>query len=78
MARLDNLTPSEKKFLDDAIAEAERVAGKKLNKPNRNIVLNRARAQLESQRYADQQRTLRDEERQQANFVWSKPQGFRR
>ncbi|HEI8983176.1 TPA: hypothetical protein SLO92_005304 [Klebsiella pneumoniae] len=78
MARLDNLTPAEKKFLDDAIAEAERAAGKKLNKPNRHIVLNRARAQIESQRYAERQKALRDEERHQANFVWSKPQGFRR
>ncbi len=31
MTRLTNLTPAEKKFIDDAIAAAERAAGKKLN-----------------------------------------------
>ena len=46
MARLTNLTPAEKKFLDDAVAAAERASGKKLNQPNRHIVLNRARAQI--------------------------------
>ncbi|HED2291088.1 TPA: hypothetical protein R4Y07_004786 [Escherichia coli] len=35
MTRLTNLTPAEKKFIDDAIAAAERAAGKKLNQPNR-------------------------------------------
>ena len=66
MTRLTNLTPAEKKFIDDAIAAAERAAGKKLNQPNRHIVLNRARAQIESQRYADRQRALREDERQQS------------
>lgn len=78
MTRLNNLTPAEKKFIDDALAAAERASGKKLNQPNRHIVLNRARSQIESQRYAEQQRKIRDEERQQAEFVWSKPKGFRR
>ena len=41
---------------------------KKLNQPNRHIVLNRARAQIESQRHADRQRSLREEERRQAEF----------
>ena len=61
------------KFLDDAIAAAERASGKKLNQPNRHIVLNRARAQIESQRYADRQRALREDERQQSEFAWSRP-----
>jgi acyl-CoA reductase-like NAD-dependent aldehyde dehydrogenase len=68
MNRLTNLTPAEKKFLDDAIAAAERASGKKLNQPNRHIVLNRARAQIESQRYADRQRALREDERQQSGL----------
>ena len=46
MTRLTNPDPAEKKFIDDAIAAAERAAGKKLNQPNRHIVLNRARAQV--------------------------------
>ena len=73
MNRLTNLTPAEKKFLDDAIAAAERASGKKLNQPNRHIVLNRARAQIELQRYADRQRALREDERQQSEFAWSRP-----
>ena len=66
------------KFLDDAIAAAERASGKKLNQPNRHIVLNRARAQIESQRYADRQRALREDERQQSEFAWSRPRAPRR
>ena len=46
MTRLTNLTPAEKQFLDDAVAAAGRASGKKLNQPNRHIVLNRARAQI--------------------------------
>ena len=77
MNRLTNLTPAEKKFLDDAIAAAESVR-QKLNQPNRHIVLNRARAQIESQRYADRQRALREDERQQSEFAWSRPRAPRR
>ena len=73
MKRLINLTPAEKRFLDDAVAAAERASGKKLNQPNRHIVLNRARAQIESQRQAERQRSAREEERQQAEFTWSRP-----
>ena len=72
MTRLTNLTAAEKNF-DEAVAAAERVSGKKLNQQNRHIVLNRARAQIESQRHADRQRALHDEERQQADFTWSRP-----
>ena len=73
MKRLISLTPAEKRFLDDAVAAAERASGKKLNQPNRHIVLNRARAQIESQRQAERQRSAREEERQQAEFTWSRP-----
>jgi len=52
MSRLTELTPAEKRFLEDAVAAAERAAGKKLNQPNRRIVLNQARAQIESARSA--------------------------
>ncbi|MBD7116742.1 hypothetical protein HPO49_26680, partial [Klebsiella pneumoniae] len=45
---------------------------------NRHIVLNRARAQIESQRYADRQRALREDERQQSEFAWSRPRAPRR
>lgn len=42
MTRLTDLTPVEKKFIDDAIAAAECAAEKKRNQPNRHIVLNAA------------------------------------
>ena len=77
MKRLINLTPAEKRFLDDAVAAAEGVR-QKLNQPNRHIVLNRARAQIESQRQAERQRSAREEERQQAEFTWSRPRAPRR
>jgi acyl-CoA reductase-like NAD-dependent aldehyde dehydrogenase len=76
--RDDQPDACREKFLDDAVAAAERASGKKLNQPNRHIVLNRARAQIESQRHADRQRALREEERQQAEFTWSRPRSPRR
>lgn len=78
MTRLTNLTPAEKKFLDEAVAAAERASGKKLSQQQRRIVLDQARVQIESQRYADRQLALRDEERQQADFAWSRPRAPRR
>ena len=78
MKRLADFTPAEKKFIDDALAEAERVAGQKLNRPNRYIVINRARAQIESARYAEKKRLEREAERQAGSFTWSKPVSFRR
>ena len=67
MNRLTNLTPAEKNFLMMLLPQL-RASGKKLNQPNRHIVLNRARAQIESQRYADRQRALREDERQQSSL----------
>lgn len=78
MTRLIELTPAEKKFLDDAVAEAERIKGKKLNRPEKNIVLNQARAQIASDRYAVKMQAARAENRQDAEFTWSKPKPFRR
>ena len=78
MSRLTDLTPAEKKFIDDALAEAERVQGKKLNLPTRHIVLNRARVQIQAARYAAKMQAEREEARQEAEFTWSKPTPFRR
>lgn len=78
MKRLDDLTATEKKFIDDALAEAERIAGKKLNRPDRYIVLNRARAQIESARYAEKKRLEREAERHEGSFTWSRQDNFRR
>ena len=78
MSRLMDLTPAEKRFLDDALAEAERVRGKKLNRPDKNIVLNQARAQIASARYAAKMQAVREKERHEAEFTWSKPTPFRR
>lgn len=73
MRRLTELSRAEKKFIDDAVAEAERIKGKKLNRAERHIVLNRARAQIQSARYAARKQAEREEERHQAEFTWSKP-----
>lgn len=78
MSRLTELTPAEKRFLDDAVAEAERISGKKLNRPDKNIVLNQARAQIASARYAAKMQAEREKERHEAEFAWSKPKPFRR
>lgn len=78
MARLTDLTAAEKTFINDALAAAELAAGKKLNQPNRHIVLNQARAQIESARYAAKKQAERAEARQEAEFTWSKPKPFRR
>lgn len=78
MSRLTELTPGEKRFIDDAAAEAERVKGKKLNRPERYILLNQARAQIESARYAAKKQAEREKERHEAEFTWSKPKPFRR
>ncbi|WMY72580.1 hypothetical protein RHD99_13935 [Buttiauxella selenatireducens] len=75
---MTSLTPEEKKFLDDAVAEAERATGKKLNLPTRHIVLNRARVQIQAARYAAKKQLERDDERQESEYSWSKPQPFRR
>jgi len=78
MTRLTSLTAAEKAFLDEAVAATERAKGKKLSRPEKHIVLNQAREQIEAQRYADRRRFEREEERQVAEFTWSKPKPFRR
>jgi len=80
MTRLTSLTVAEKAFLDEAVAATERAKGKTLSRPEKHIVLNQAREQIEAQRYADRRRSEREEEqeRQAAEFTWSKPTPFRR
>ena len=78
MTRLTNLTAAEKNFSTRLLPPLRECQAKKLNQQNRHIVLNRARAQIESQRHADRQRALHDEERQQADFTWSRPRAPRR
>ncbi len=78
MSRLMDLTPSEKRFLDDALVEAGRVKGKKLNRPEKNMVLRHAREQIEGQRYAAKIQAVREQDRNEAEFTWSKPRPFRR
>jgi hypothetical protein len=77
MNRLTNLHLQRKNFLMMLLPQLRGVR-QKLNQPNRHIVLNRARAQIESQRYADRQRALREDERQQSEFAWSRPRAPRR
>ena len=77
MNRLDKPDTCRENFLMMLLPQLrERQA--KANQPNRHIVLNRARAQIELQRYADRQRALREDERQQSEFAWSRPRAPRR
>lgn len=78
MQRLTSLTQAEKAFLDSAVAAAERAAGKKLSRPHRNVILNQARDQILSQRYADKRRLEREKESHSATFIWERQKPFRR
>jgi len=69
---------SEKKFIDDAIAESERVKGKSLNGTERKSVLSRAREQILSQRKAESAKKEREAERHANEFTWNKPKPLRR
>ena len=62
MTRLTNLTPAEKKVYRRRYSRCRTCGREKLNQPNRHIVLNRARAQIESQRYADRQHCVREDD----------------
>jgi|AGFS01.1.fsa_nt_gi hypothetical protein len=76
--RISSLNASEKKLIDDAIAESERVKGKSLNGTERKSVLSRAREQILSQRKAESAQKERDAERHANEFTWNKPKPIRR
>jgi len=77
-ARISSLNASEKKFIDDVIAESERVNGKPLNGTERKSVLSRAREQILSQRKAESAKKEREAERHANEFTWNKPKPLRR
>ncbi|HHB7052111.1 TPA: hypothetical protein ACN7KQ_003133 [Klebsiella pneumoniae] len=76
--RLQKVSISEKRFLDNAVSEAARVKGKKLKAEERRKVLCVAREQILSQRNADEIKRERDKERHAGEFVWKRPVSFRR
>jgi len=76
--RLHVVSKTEKQFLDDAVFAAERAKGKQLSGPEKKEVLRVAREQLLGQRQAEAAKQARAEERQAAEFTWSKPKPFRR
>ena len=76
--RLHVVSKTEKQFLDDAVFAAERAKGKKLSSPEKKEVMRVAREQLLGQREAEAAKQARAEERQAAEFAWSKPKPFRR
>lgn len=76
--RLQKVSASEKRFLDDAVFEATRVKGKKLTSEERRKVLNVAREQIRSQRNAEKIKRTREKERHATEFEWKKPEPFRR
>lgn len=76
--RLQRVSLTEKRFLDDAVYAAARVKGKKLTAEERRKVLCVAREQIRSQRKAEQIKNERNKERFEAEFEWKKPLSFRR
>ncbi|OVY39712.1 hypothetical protein BME69_03735 [Klebsiella quasipneumoniae subsp. quasipneumoniae] len=76
--RLQRVSLTEKRFLDDAVHAAARVKGKKLTAEERRKVLCVAREQIRSQRKAEQIKNERNKERIEAEFEWKKPVSFRR
>ncbi|HDE1550935.1 TPA: hypothetical protein PCC63_000566 [Klebsiella pneumoniae] len=76
--RLQRVSLTEKRFLDDAVHAAARVKGKKLTAEERRKVLCVAREQIRSQRKTEQIKNERNKERFEAEFEWKKPVSFRR
>ncbi|WP_124035327.1 hypothetical protein [Klebsiella pneumoniae] len=76
--RLQRVSLTEKRFLDEAVHAAARVKGKKLTAEERRKVLCVAREQIRSQRKAEQIKNERNKERFEAEFEWKKPVSFRR
>jgi len=76
--RLHVVSKAEQRFLDDAVFAAERAKGKTLSVLEKKEVLRVAREQLIGQREAEAAKEIRAEERQAAEFAWSKPKPFRR
>jgi hypothetical protein len=75
--RLQRVSLTEKRFLDDAVHAAARVKGKKLTAERRKVLCV-AREQIRSQRKAEQIKNERNKERFEAEFEWKKPVSFRR
>ncbi len=78
MNRLTNLTPAEKKFLDEAIAAAERGSGKKQKQPNRHTVLNRGGGPIGPRGPAAPPPPFRGGGGAPPAFAWSRPRAPRR
>ena len=76
--RLQRVSLTEKRFLDDAVHAAARVKGKRLTAEERRKVLCVAREQIRSQRKAEQIKNERNKERFEGEFEWKKPVSFRR
>ncbi|MFK3882489.1 hypothetical protein [Pantoea agglomerans] len=73
--RLHVVSKPDKQFLDDSVFAAERAKGKALWSGKKRGV---ARDQLLGQREVEAAKQARADERQAAEFTWSKPKPFRR
>lgn len=76
--RLQILTTSENDFINNAIYEEMKIKGRKLLQSERKEVLKVARKKILNQRISDQIKKDRNNERQEAEFEWKKPEPFRR
>lgn len=76
--RLQGVSLTEKRFIDDAVHAATKVKGKKLTSEERRKVLCIAREQIRSQRRAEEIKKERDKERHAVVFEWKRSETFRR
>lgn len=76
--RLQILTTSENDFINNAIYEEMKIKGRKLLQSERKEVLKVARKKILNKRISDQIKKDRNNERQEAEFEWKKPEPFRR
>lgn len=76
--RLRKVSVSKRRFLNDSISEATKVNDSELTKEERRKVLCIAREQFRSQRKAEQIKKERDQECHSVEFVWKRPEQYRR
>lgn len=76
--RLRRVSVSERRFLNDSVSEATKVKDSVLTKEERRKVLCVAREQIRSQRKADEIKRKRDQESHSVDFVWKRPEHYRR
>ncbi|MDK1895512.1 hypothetical protein [Klebsiella sp. K4-172] len=76
--RLRRVSFQERRFLNESVSEATDVKDSALTNEEQRKVLCIAREQIRSQRKADEIKRRRDQERHSVEFVWKRPEHYRR